>query len=119
MSVTNFSNEAPIIRMGDYQKPKTGSWVVRRADYQKAGGDINACEWLYVASVVKDTVTVENYGSESGDILTETGKISDFVCTGMQEPNDTRARILEGIEKICPNLTDEEWQCVRMMVGED
>lgn len=118
----DFTEKGQVLRMADYQKPKKGQWVVRKADYRKAGGDINECEWLLVASVKRDNisgvemVTVENYGSETGDITTETGRIDEFVCTGVQEPESNKARILSGIESLGLNLSDEEWKILKMMV---
>lgn len=107
-----------------YSDFSKGEWVVRTADYKKANGDVNKCEWLFVLAVKgnatggPETVTVEKYDDVTGDVKTELGRMADFVATGMHEPGDSRGRILSGIAAICPDLTDEEWETVRMMVGE-
>ncbi|MGN0028360.1 MAG: hypothetical protein ACI35Q_01300 [Marinilabiliaceae bacterium] len=107
-----------------YSDFSKGEWVVRTADYNKAGGDVNKCEWLFVLAVKgnatggTETVTVEKYDDETGDVVTELGRMADFVATGVSAPGDSHDRILSGIAAICPGLTDEEWETVRMMVGE-
>lgn len=120
----DFSAKGRVIRLADYQKPRKGQWVVRKADYKKAGNNIDDCEWLLVANVVKDNlsgaeiVTVENYGSETGEVTLETGRIDDFVCTGVQEPEDNKERILDGIARLGLNLSEEEMQCLQMMMAD-
>lgn len=108
-----------------YSDFSKGEWVVRAADYRKAGGDVNKCEWLFVLDVKGDavsgaeTVAVEKYDDATGYVETELGRRTDFVATGEHEPGGSRDRILSGIAAICPDLTDEEWETVRMMVGEE
>lgn len=107
-----------------YSHFSKGEWVVRTADYKKADGDINKCEWLYVLDIKgnavsgAETVAVEKYDDRTGDVETEFGHRADFIATGLHEPDDSRDRILSGIAAICPDLTDEEWETVRTMVGD-
>lgn len=108
-----------------YSDFSKGEWVVRAADFKRAGGDINQCEWLFVLDIKSgtmsgtETVAVEKYDDLTGDVEAEFGRRADYVATGVSEPDDTRDRILSGIAAICPGLTVEEWETVRMMVGEE
>lgn len=101
-----------------------GDWVVRATDYRMAKGDVNQCEWLFVIDIRDDdadgdrTVAVEKYDDENGDVETVVGRGDEFVATGMSQPKDMNERIMSGIAALCPNLTDEDWQTVRMMIGE-
>lgn len=97
-----------------------GEWVVRKADLERANGDNSECEWLLVTDVDMSgaaCVTIERYDDE-GDVIHERLSADSLVSTGTTEPDDMDDMTMKSIARLCPDLTEEEWDCVRGMMSE-